>query len=59
MNYKKILKEIADREQISPKEVEEEMTKALRLAGLNCSVKAFLQTTTALIKEKTIYSNSV
>lgn len=45
MNYKKILKNIAEKEKISVKEVEKEMLVALRAAGMTCSVKVFLENT--------------
>ena len=43
MNYKKILKNIAEKEKISVKVVEKEMLAALRAAGMTCSVKEFLE----------------
>ena len=43
MNYKKILKKIAEKEGVSAKEVERDMKAALFAAGLNCSVEEFLK----------------
>ena len=59
MNYNKILRQIADRENISVKEVENEMRIAIKMAGLDCSPKEFIETTARLVKERTIYSKKV
>lgn len=59
MTYKKILRQLALKENVSVKEIESEMQAAIDYAGLDCSVKEFIEITSKLIKEKTIYSNSV
>ena len=56
MSYKKALKELAKRENTTTKNIELEMQKAIELAGIDCSVKDFVNTVTKIIKEKTIYS---
>ena len=56
MKYKKILKHLSKKENISTKEIEREMKIALMCAGIDCSVEKFIETTTNLLKEKTIYS---
>ena len=43
MKYKQILKQISLKENVSVKEVEAEMKKALVAAGVNCSVKKFIR----------------
>lgn len=45
MNYKKILRTIAEKEGVTLKEVEREMADALKNAGISCSVKTFLENT--------------
>lgn len=59
MNYKKILRQLALKENVSVKEIESEMQAAINYAGLDCSVKEFIETTSKLLREKTIYSNIV
>ncbi len=59
MNYKKILRQIAIKENTSVKEIEREMTAAIRAAGLTCSVKHFIENAAESVKQKTIYSNIV
>lgn len=60
MNYNEILRQLAIKENVSVKEIEKEMKTAIKSAGLDCSVKEFIETTTAaLILKKTIYSNLV
>ncbi len=51
MNYKDILKQIARQEQISEKEVEEDMKAALRMAGLDCSVREFIENAARLCQK--------
>lgn len=59
MKYKDIIKRIAQQEQVTEKEVEEDMKAALRMAGLDCSVKEFIETAALLCQKKTIYSRIV
>lgn len=59
MSYNKMLKQLALKENISAKEIEREMQTAIDYAGLNCSVKEFVEITSKFIIEKTIYSNKV
>ena len=59
MRYKDIIKRISIKENISPKQVESEMQAAINSAGFNCSVQEFIETTSALLIQKTIYSNLV
>ena len=54
MNYKKILKELSAKENLPVKKLEKEMQAAINAAGLNCTVKEFIETGTKLTKE-TIY----
>lgn len=51
MKYKQILKQLSIKENVSVKEIEKEMKAAIETAGLNCSVKEFLKTTTTIIKD--------
>lgn len=55
MKYELILQTLAEKNNCSPKEVEEVMTKALRLAGYNTTPKVFISTVSQ--KLKTIYRN--
>ena len=57
MKYVDILKEIANRENVSVKEVETEMRKAIEAAGYDCSVREFIEAVAKTAK-KTIYSKS-
>ena len=59
MKYKNILKQLARQENTSTKEIEHEMQMAIDCAGLDCSVKEFMELTSKIIKEKTIYNNIV
>lgn len=59
MTYKKMLRQLALKENVSVKEIESEMQSAIKYAGLDCSIKEFIEITTKLIKEKTIYNNIV
>ncbi len=59
MTYNEILKHLSDKENVSVKEIENEMVTALRSAGLDCSAKEFIEKTVTLVKEKTIYSKLV
>ena len=50
MNYRKIIRCVAEKENISKKEVEKEMKKALTAAGLQCTPQEFIQKITTTIK---------
>ncbi len=52
MNYKDILKRIARQEQISEKGVEDDMKAALRVAGLDCSVREFIENAALLCQKR-------
>lgn len=52
MKYKKILKQISDKEKVSVKEIEYEIQKAISAAGYNCSVKDFIEMTAAKVKQR-------
>lgn len=52
MNYKRILKTIAEKENVSVKEVENEMAAALTSAGITCSVQEFLEKATDILKRR-------
>ena len=54
-----MLKQLAQKENVSEKEIEREMQAAIRHAGYDCSVKEFIETAACLVKEKTIYNNFV
>ena len=49
MKYRKILKELSMKENFSMKEIEKEMKKAIKIAGLKCSVKDFIELGSAII----------
>ena len=49
MGYYDVLRKIAIKENISVEEVENEMKMAIALAGLDCSVKEFVEVTAASI----------
>ncbi|MBQ9965531.1 MAG: hypothetical protein IJP22_02250 [Clostridia bacterium] len=51
MKYKKIIKQIAIKEKTTVSEVEAEMLKALKAAGINCTPKEFIMMTTKGIKD--------
>lgn len=59
MTYKKMLRQLALKENVSVKEIESEMQSAIYYAGLDCSIKEFIEMMSKLIKEKTIYNNIV
>lgn len=52
MDYRKILRQIAEKEHISVKEVEKEMADALKSAGIDCSVKEFIEATAKTVKSR-------
>ncbi len=52
MNYSQIVKTIATKENCSPKEIENEMKKALALAGIGCSPKIFLKQTVLQLQQQ-------
>ena len=54
MNYKKILKQLATKENVPEKEIEKEMELAISLAGLDCSARKFIDVATKTI-EKRLY----
>ena len=58
MKYKQIIRQIAFKENISVKEVEQEMQLAINAAGLECTVQEFIEEMVSKLK-KTIYSNIV
>ena len=51
MTYYEILKCIAEKENLSVQEIENEMQKALSSAELNCSAEEFINTVTKNIKD--------
>lgn len=59
MRYQKILRQIAVKENTSVKEVERAMQEALIMAGIDCSVKEFIERMTEQIRARTIYSKIV
>ena len=52
MKYNEILKTIAAKENRKPREIEKEMKAALKAAGLECSVKEFIETTSLSIRNR-------
>lgn len=52
MKYYKILKNLARHEKVSEKEIETEMQLALIHAGLDCTVKEFIEQTTKTIRQR-------
>ena len=55
MDYKSVVKEIAKKERVPVSEIENEMKKAIKLAGLKYSPKEFIEITAAMVKSRTIY----
>ncbi|MBR3869453.1 MAG: hypothetical protein IKM66_09080 [Clostridia bacterium] len=49
MNYKAILKYLAEKENVSVHEIEEEMQKAICCTGLNCSAEEFIKAVSEII----------
>lgn len=58
MNYQKILKQLAKKENVSEQEIEKEMQNALYYAGLDCSAEEFIKSVSEIASE-TIYSKIV
>lgn len=58
MNYQKILKQLAKKENVSEQEIEREMQNALYYAGLDCSAEEFIKSVSEIASE-TIYSKIV
>lgn len=52
MKYKKILKELSTKNNIPVKQLEKEMQNAIKVAGLECTVKEFIEKGTKLIKQR-------
>ena len=46
MTYKKMLRQLALKENVSVKEIESEKQSAIDYAGLDCSIKEFIEKTT-------------
>ena len=59
MTYNQILRQLAIKENLSEQEIENEMKKALNMAGVNCSVKDFIEATAKELAARTIYSKIV
>ena len=59
MDFKAIVKQLAEKENVSVAEIENEMQNALNCADLNCDVEEFIKITASIIQEKTIYSKIV
>lgn len=52
MIYNEILKQIADRENVSVNDVEKEMDEAIRSAGIECSVEEFVDTMARMVMQR-------
>ncbi len=52
MSYKKMLKQLAIKENVSVKEIENEMQAAINNAGLDCTVKDFIEITSFFINKR-------
>ncbi|MBP3390613.1 MAG: hypothetical protein J6L58_02870 [Clostridia bacterium] len=52
MKYKKLLKELSAKNNIPVKQLEKEMQNAINAAGLDCTVKEFIEKGTELIKQR-------
>ncbi len=52
MNYKKVLRKLSKKENVPVKELEQEMEKAIRAAGLTCSVKEFISKTANTVSKR-------
>ncbi len=52
MTYKKLLRQLALTENVTVKEIENEMQAAIDYAGLDCSVKEFIKITSNLIAKR-------
>lgn len=57
MSYDKILEDVAKKNGVSVKQVEEEMQQALLLSNINIPIEDFIRITSEKI-QKTIYSKS-
>lgn len=51
MNYKAILKYLAEKENVSVQEIENEMQYAVNFADLDCSAEEFIKTVSIVIKD--------
>ena len=51
MNYQQIINHLAEKENVSVHEIEEEMQKAINGAGLNCSPNDFIKTIAGFINK--------
>ena len=49
MNYQEIIKQLAEKENVSVKEIEKEMQTAINYAGLDCSAEEFIKTVSATV----------
>lgn len=58
MKYNEILRVLAINEKTTQQEIENEMKIALKMAGLTCSPKEFIEQTATTLTNKTIYSKS-
>lgn len=52
MNYNEILRRIADRENVSINDVENEMVEAIGRAGLDCTVEEFIDTVARMVMQR-------
>lgn len=51
MDYKAILNQLAEKENVSASEIENEMQNALKYSGMNCSAEEFIKITASIIKK--------
>jgi len=52
MTYRDVVKVLSEKEQVSEKEIEREMRKAIQYAGFTCSPQIFIEKVTTLVVEK-------
>lgn len=52
MDYKAILNQLAEKENLSASEIENEMQNALKCSGMNCSAEEFIKITASIIKKR-------
>ena len=51
MTYKKIIKKLAEKENVSVNQIEKEMNEAMKFTSLDCSAKEFISFTSNMLKD--------
>ncbi len=52
MDYRAIIKQLADKENVSSKEIEKEMEAAIKLSGISCSSKELIEIITLTLLKR-------